>query len=100
MAPWAAIAAAHRGQAGFRLTRDSSGRARGRSLRGRVVWGRLNKRLYVRRVWKMGPESPVFKDDSPKDGLHRLVAVSLYKGGLNSAGLDCLAQDLSRFMTL
>ena len=42
----------------------------------------------------------VFKDSSPKDGLHRLAATSLYEGGLNGAGLDCLAQDLSQFMTL
>jgi CRISPR-associated endonuclease/helicase Cas3 len=42
----------------------------------------------------------VFKDDSPKNGLHRLTATSLYEGGLNGAGLDCLAQDLSQFMTL
>jgi len=42
----------------------------------------------------------VFKDDSAKDGLHRLTATSLYEGGLNGAGLDCLAQDLSQFMIL
>lgn len=42
----------------------------------------------------------VFKDDSPKDGLHRLTATTLYDGGVNGAGLDCLAQDLNQFMIL